>query len=193
MGKRIENVKKIIDKNKSYLLDEAITFFSKDYAENYSAKFKETIDFIIKLGVDVKQSDQAVRGAIAMPHGLGKEKKVAVIIESSRLKEAEEAGANIFGAEELIAKIKGGFLDFDVCVSTPAMMAKVSVIGKILGPKGLMPNPKLGTVSENIRLTVDKIKKGQVEFRADKNGIVHAGVARIGLEKSKIKENIMEL
>jgi large subunit ribosomal protein L1 len=193
MGKRIENAKKLIDKSKNYSLDEAISFFLKDYSEKHSAKFDETIEFIMKLGVDAKQSDQMVRGAVAMPHGLGKEKKVVVIIESSRIKEAQSSGAEEVGSEDLIEKIKGGFFDFDVCVSTPGMMPKVSAIGKLLGPKGLMPNPKLGTVSDDIKSTVQNIKKGQVEFRVDKSGIIHAGIAKLGFEQKKIKENIMEL
>lgn len=193
MSKRIENAKKLIDENRCYSLDEAIAFFSKEYSGKYSAKFDETIEFILKLGIDAKQSDQMVRGAVTMPNGLGKEKKVAVIIESSRIKEAKDSGADEVGGEDLIEKIKGGFLDFEVCVSTPGMMSKVSTIGKLLGPKGLMPNPKLGTVSDDIKATVKNIKKGQVEFRVDKNGIIHTGIAKIKLEQEKIKENIMEV
>lgn len=193
MSKRIENAKKLIDENRCYSLDEAIAFFSKEYLGRYSAKFDETIEFILKLGIDAKQSDQIVRGAVTMPNGLGKEKKVAVIIESSRIKEAKDSGADEVGGEDLIEKIKGGFLDFEVCLSTPRMMSKVSTIGKLLGPKGLMPNPKLGTVSDDIKATVKNIKKGQVEFRVDKNGIIHTGIAKIKLEQEKIKENIMEV
>lgn len=193
MGKRIENAKKMLNKDKLYSLDEAISFFLRDYSGKYNAKFDETIEFILKLGINAKQSDQIVRGAVTMPNGLGKEKKVAVIIEESRVQEAKDSGADEVGSEDLIEKIKGGFLDFDTCVSTPSMMLKVSAVAKLLGPRGLMPNPKLGTVTDDVRTTVQNIKKGQVEFRADKNGIVHAGIAKIKFKQEKIKENIMKL
>ena len=193
MGKRIENAKKLIDVNKHYSLDDAILFFLKEYTGKFKAKFDETIEFVLKLGIDVKQSDQMVRGVLAMPHGLGKKKKVAVIANSEKIQEAKNAGAEEVGGEDLIEKIKGGFLDFDACLATPAMMAKIATIAKILGPKGLMPNPKLGTVSENISGAVKNIKSGQIEFRVDKNGIIHAGIAKIGFSKEKIKANIIAL
>ncbi len=193
MGKRIENAKKAIDKNKLYNLDDAISFFINEYSSKYSVKFDETIEFILKLGIDAKQSDQMVRGAVAMPNGLGKEKKVALIIEDSRLDEGKNSGAEEVGGDNLIEKIKGGFLDFEACVATPAMMPKISKIGKLLGPKGLMPNPKLGTVSDDVVSAVKNIKKGQIEFRIDKNGIIHSGVAKLGFDKKKTKENIIKL
>jgi len=192
MSKRVSKFKKVLDKSKIYTLDESLSFMLEEYSKKYSAKFNETIDFVLKLGIDVKQSDQIVRGAVSLPNGLGKKRKVAVIIESSRLKEAEESGAEEYGDEKLIEKIKAGAIDFDVCVSTPGMMPKVSSLGKLLGPKGLMPNPKLGTVSDDIKTTVHHIKNGQVEFKADKSGIVHVGVAKINFEKEKIKQNIIQ-
>ena len=193
MGKRIENAKKAIKNNKLYSLNDAISFFLNEYSKKYTVKFDETIEFISKLGIDAKQSDQMVRGAVAMPNGLGKEKKVVVIIEESRIDEAKKSGAEEVGGEDLIEKIKGGFLDFEACVATPTMMPKISKIGKLLGPKGLMPNPKLGTVSDDVVSAVKSIKKGQVEFRIDKNAIIHAGVAKIGFDEKKIKKNIMKL
>ena len=193
MGKRIENAKKLIDTNKYYSLDDAISFFLKDYTEKFKAKFDETIEFILKLGIDVKQSDQMVRGVVTMPHGLGRQKKVVAIVDSKKIQEAKEAGAEEVGGEELIEKIKNGFLDFDACLATPSMMPKIATIAKILGPKGLMPNPKLGTVAENISSAIKNVKSGQIEFRVEKNGIIHAGIAKIGFNKDKIKENIIAL
>jgi len=193
MSKRVNKFKKMLDKAKTYTLDESLSFLRDQYLPECSAKFNETVDFVIKLGIDTKQSDQMVRGVVGVPHGLGKKRRIALIIEPSRMKEAEESGADEFGDDTLIEKIKDGFLDFDVCVSTPGMMSKVSAIGRLLGPKGLMPNPKLGTVSDDIKTTVQGIKNGQVEFRADKSGIIHAGVAKINFEKEKIKANVMAL
>ena len=193
MGKRIKNARKLINMNKYYSLDNAISLFLNDYAKKFKAKFDETIEFILKLGIDVKQSDQMVRGVITMPHGLGKQRRVVVIADSEKIQEAKDADAEEVGGEDLIEKIKGGFLDFDVCLATPTMMSKITVIAKILGPKGLMPTPKLGTVSNNISDAVKNAKSGQVEFRVEKNGIIHAGVAKIGFTKDKIKDNVTAL
>lgn len=193
MGKRIENAKKLINASKYYSLDDAISFFLKDYAGKFKAKFDETIELILKLGIDVKQSDQMVRDVVTMPHGLGRDRKVAVIADLERIQEAKDAGAEEVGGEDLIEKIKGGFLDFDVCLATPMMMPKVAAVARILGPKGLMPNPKLGTVSDNVANAVKNVKSGQIEFRVEKNGIIHAGVAKIGFSQNKIKDNIMAL
>jgi len=193
MSKRIINAKKLIDENKSYKLDDAISFFLEDYLNKYSANFNESIDCILKLGVDVKQPDQIVKGSLDMPNQVGKEKRLIVIIESSRLNEVKDLGATEVGSEDLIEKIKNGFLGFDLCIATPGMMSKVSTIGKILGKRGLMPNPKFGTVTDNVEDTVKSIKKGRVMFKVDKNGIIHVGIAKITLGQEKIKENIMKL
>ncbi|WPX96007.1 50S ribosomal protein L1 [Candidatus Bandiella euplotis] len=193
MGKRIENARKLLNAGELYSLDNAISFFVNDYAQKFKAKYDETIELVLQLGVDAKQSDQMVRGAVAMPHGLGKQKIVAAIVDEKRVQEAKDAGAEHVGGEDLIEKIKSGFLDFDVCVATPAMMPKLAAIAKLLGPKGLMPNPKLGTVSDNVSEAITSVKKGQVEFRVEKNGIIHAGVAKIGFAENKIKENLMAL
>ena len=143
------------------------------------AKFDETVALSIRLGVDPKHADQMVRGTVVLPHGLGKSKKVLVIAGPDKQKEAEEAGADIVGGEELVEKINGGWTDFDAVVATPDMMRAVGKLGKVLGPRGLMPNPKTGTVTPNVAQAVKEIKAGKVEFRVDKTGIVHAPVGKI--------------
>jgi large subunit ribosomal protein L1 len=193
MGKRIENARKLIDANAQYSLDDAISFFLNVYSEKFKVKFDETIEFVLKLGIDPKQSDQMVRGAITMPHGLGRQQRIAAIVDVARIQEAKDAGADEVGGEDLIERIKAGFLDFDVCIATPSMMPKIAIIGKTLGPKGLMPNPKLGTVSDDVATAIANVKKGQVEFRAEKNGIIHAGIAKTGFSEVKVKENLMAL
>ncbi len=193
MSKRLKKARQSINLKKCYTIDEAISFFTEDYFVNYRAKFDETAEFVMKLGVDVKKSDQMVRGVVTMPNGLGKEKKIAVIVDSSKMEEAKSSGADSIGGEDLIEKIKKGFLDFEACVATPSMMSKVSSIGKLLGPKGLMPNPKLGTVTDNIAAIVKSIKKGQVEFCPDKSGAIRVGIAKISFEAKKTKENLLEL
>ena len=142
------------------------------------AKFDETVELSIRLGVDPKHADQMVRGTVVLPHGLGKSKRVLVIAGADKQKEAEEAGADIVGGEELVEKINGGWLDFDAVVATPDMMRAVGKLGKVLGPRGLMPNPKTGTVTPNVAQAVKEIKAGKVEFRVDKTGIVHAPVGK---------------
>jgi len=193
MAKRIKNAKGYLGESKSYTLEEAISFFTEVYRKRFSAKFDETIEFVSKLGVDPRQSDQVVRSSVVLPNNLGNVKRVALIVESSKLDEATKSEADEVGGEELIEKIRGGFLEFDVCVSTPGMMSKVSTLGRILGPKGLMPNPKLGTVSEDFLDAVKKVKQGQVTFKTDKNGIIHVGVAKIDFQNYKVRENIISL
>lgn len=192
-NKRMKNATNLIDNTKNYPLDGALNFFLGDYAEKFKAKFDETIEIVMKLGIDPKHSDQMVRGAISMPHGLGKTIKVLVITQEDRLEDAKKAGADEYGSDELVAKIKSGYTDFDVCISSPDMMAKVGTLGKVLGPKGLMPNPKLGTVSDNIGAAVKAAKSGQVEFRAEKAGLIHAGVGKLSFKKEQLKDNIKEL
>jgi large subunit ribosomal protein L1 len=193
MSKRIINAKKLVDDTKKYTLDDGISILVKDYSEKFQAKFIETIEVVFKLGIDVKQSDQMVRGVIGLPHGFGKQKKILVIVEENAVEEAKKSNADFVGSDDFIEKIKGGFLEFDTCIATPKMMPKLAVLGKILGPKGLMPNPKLGTVSDNVVEAVNNIRKGQVEFRVDKGGIIHSGVASIDFSVKKVKENIAEL
>ena len=157
------------------------------------AKFDETVEITMNLGVDPKYADQMVRGTTVLPNGLGKSIKVLVVAQGEKLKEAEDAGADFVGAEEMVAKIQGGWTDFDAMVATPDMMKEVGKLGKILGPRGLMPNPKLGTVTFDISKAVKDLKAGKVEFRVDKFGIIHCPVGKKSFESEKLKENISSL
>ena len=156
-------------------------------------KFDESIDVAIKLGVDPRHADQMVRGSIALPNGTGKTARVAVFAKGPKAEEAEKAGADIVGAEDLVEKVKGGFMDFDRVVATPDMMAQVGKLGRVLGPRGLMPNPKLGTVTMDVSKAVGAIKSGQIEVRVDKAGVVHAPVGRRSFDAAKLLENIEAL
>ena len=158
-------------------------------AEAAPAKFDESIDIAVRLGVDPKQSDQQVRGAIALPHGLGKNVRVVVFAKGPKEAEAKEAGADFVGADDLVAKINGGWLDFDKCIATPDMMATVSKVAKVLGPRGLMPNPKVGTVTMNLKEAVTAEKKGKLDFRVDKAGVIHASIGRKSMGSAKLKDN----
>lgn len=161
--------------------------------ETGTAKFDESVDVAIRLGIDPKQSDQQVRGAIALPHGLGKSVRVLVFAKGLKEKEAKDAGADFVGADDLVEKINGGWLDFDKAIATPDMMATVSKVAKILGPRGLMPNPKIGTVTMNVADTVAAEKRGKLDFRVDKAGILHAGIGRKSMGADKLKDNFMAL
>ncbi len=178
-----------IDREKRYSLDEAL-----DLLPQISfAKFDETVELALRLGVDPRHADQVVRGSVALPNGLGKQVKVLVFAKGQKEKEAQEAGADYVGAEDLIEKIQKGWLDFDKAISTPDMMGAVSKLGKILGPRGLMPNPKVGTVTFDVAKTVKEMKAGRVEFRVDKAGNLHAPVGKISFGKEKLLENINAL
>lgn len=154
------------------------------------AKFDETVEVHIKLGVDPRHADQQVRGTVSLPHGTGKTRKVLVFAKGEKVKEAENAGADFVGAEDLAEKIQGGWFDFDVAVATPDMMAVVGKLGKILGPRGLMPNPKSGTVTFDIERTIKELKAGRIEYRVDKNAIIHAPIGRVSFEVDKLQENL---
>ncbi len=188
-GKRFKNAAKKINNEKIYGVEEAF----KLVVESATAKFDESIDVALRLGVDPKQGDQQVRGAIALPHGLGKNVRVVVFAKGPKEAEAKAAGADFVGADDLVAKITGGWLDFDKAIATPDMMATVSKVAKILGPRGLMPNPKVGTVTMNVGEAVASEKKGKLDFRVDKAGIVHAGIGRKSMGELKLKENFMTL
>lgn len=188
-GKRIRKAYDSVEAEKAYPLVEAL----KLVKANASAKFDETVDIAVNLGVDPKQSDQAVRGAIAMPAGLGKTVRVAVFAKGDKAEEARKAGADIVGAEDLMEAIQKGEMNFDRCIATPDMMALVGRVGKLLGPRGLMPNPKLGTVTPNVAAAVKTSKSGEVEFRIDKAGIVHAGVGKASFEEKALESNIRAL
>lgn len=154
------------------------------------AKFDESVDVAIKLGVDPRHADQMVRGSIALPNGTGKTARVAVFAKGPKAEEAEKAGADFVGAEDLVEKVKGGFMDFDRVVATPDMMAQVGQLGRVLGPRGLMPNPKLGTVTMDVTKAVSAIKSGQIEVRVDKAGVIHAPVGKRSFDAAKLQENI---
>lgn len=184
-GKKFVNAAKKVDSTKKYSVADAF----KLVVDTSTAKFDETIDVAIRLGVDPKQSDQQVRGAIALPNGLGKNVRVVVFAKGPKEAEAKNAGADYVGADDLVEKIQGGWLDFDKCIATPDMMVTVFKVAKILGPRGLMPNPKIGTVTMNVGDAVAAEKKGKLDFRIDKAGIVHAGVGKKSMGSQKLKEN----
>jgi len=184
-GKKYAKARELRDKEE-YSLEEAVSFMKK----NSYVKFDEAVDIAVRLGVNPKHSDQMVRGTLVLPHGTGKTKKVCVLATGEKVKEAEEAGADYVGGEDLIEKISKGWDDFDVVVSTPDIMRSVSKLGRILGPKGLMPNPKSGTVTFELKKAIDEIKSGRVEFRVDKTAIVHSSVGKISFPDDKLIHNI---
>lgn len=187
MSKRFKNAQKGIDSSKKYVVEEAVKLVSKSAL----AKFDESIDVAVRLGVDPKQGDQQVRGAIALPNGLGKNVRVVVFAKGPKEAEAKNAGADMVGADDLVQKINEGWLEFDKCLATPDMMATVSKVAKILGPRGLMPNPKVGTVTLNIGDAVTAEKKGKLDYRLDKAGIVHAMIGKKSMGDQKLTENLM--
>ncbi len=184
-GKKYRKVRELIDTTKKYLLDEAI---EKVLATHY-ANFDESVDVAINLGVDPRKADQNIRGSVVLPHGTGKTVRVLAIAKGEKAKEAQEAGADYVGAEDVIEKIKEGWLDFDKVVATPDMMGQVGKIGRILGPRGLMPNAKTGTVTFDIGKAVKDIKGGKVDFRVDRAGVVHIPIGRVSFGPEKIKDN----
>jgi len=184
-GKKYRKVRELIDTTKKYLLDEAI---EKVLATHY-ANFDESVDMAIILGVDPRKADQNIRGSVVLPHGTGKTVRVLAIAKGEKAKEAQEAGADYVGAEDVIEKIKEGWLDFDKVVATPDMMGQVGKIGRILGPRGLMPNAKTGTVTFDIGKAVKDIKGGKVDFRVDRAGVVHIPIGRVSFGPEKIKDN----
>ena len=184
-GKRYRNYKESI-KDTIYNIDDAI----KSFKDGKAVKFDETLDIAINLGIDPKQSDQIVRGLANLPHGTGKKLKIAVFAKDEKVKEATDAGADFAGQEELAEKIEKNKAKVDIVIATPDMMPLVGKYGKILGPKGLMPNPKMGTVTDDIAKKIEEVKKGQIEYKADKTGIVHSGIGKLSFSQDKLKENI---
>jgi large subunit ribosomal protein L1 len=184
-GKKWNNVRKKIDKTKEYTLVEAIEFLKG----NSQVKFDETVEVAVNLGIDPKKSDQAVRGSVVLPHGLGKSIRVLAFAQGDKAQEAKDAGADFVGAEDMAEKITGGWLDFDAVIATPDMMKVVGKLGKILGTRGLMPNPKVGTVTMDIGKAIKEMKKGKADFRAEKGGILHAPLGKLSFEAGKLKEN----
>ncbi|RMF58229.1 MAG: 50S ribosomal protein L1 [Calditrichaeota bacterium] len=187
-SKRYRKAAELIEP-REYTLKEAVELVKK----TASAKFDETVEVSVRLGVDPRHADQVVRGTVALPHGLGKEVRVLVIAKGEKAEEAEAAGADYVGYEEYIEKIQQGWLDFDVVVATPDAMKDLGKLGRVLGPRGLMPNPKSGTVTMDIGNTVKEIKAGKIDFRVDKTGIVHTGVGKASFEPEKLQDNIKTL
>jgi len=185
LGKRMKSVLAGLESDRLYPVEEAIKFIKN----GAKAKFDENIDIAINLGVDIRHSDQNVRGVVTLPNGTGKTLRVAVFAKGDKAKEAEDAGAELVGAEDLAEKIEKGEMNFDRCIATPDMMAVVGKLGKVLGPRGLMPNPKLGTVTPNVAEAVKAAKGGQVEFRAEKAGIVHSGIGKASFGEAALVEN----
>jgi len=186
LGKRMKSIVAAVDRNKEYSLAEAV----KLVKANAQAKFDETIEVAMNLGVDPRHADQAVRGMVDLPSGTGKDVRVAVFAKDAKAEEAKKAGADIVGADDLAEAIQKGEIDFDRCIATPDMMPLVGRLGKVLGPRGLMPNPKLGTVTPDVATAVASAKGGSVEFRAEKTGIVHAGVGKASFDEKALLANV---
>ncbi|HRP90216.1 MAG TPA: 50S ribosomal protein L1 [Edaphocola sp.] len=178
-----------VDKNKSYTLSEAAQLVK----ELNCTKFDSSVDVHVRLGIDPKKADQALRGTVTLPHGTGKTKTVLVLCPADKEEEAKAAGADYVGLDEYIAKIDGGWTDFDVVIATPSVMPKIGRLGKILGPRNLMPNPKTGTVTNDVAVAVNEVKGGKIAFKVDKAGIIHASIGRVSFEPTKIAENAQEL
>ena len=185
-GKKYEEAAKLVDRNKRYSVDEACALVGKTAKK----KFDETVDVAIRLGVDPKHADQMVRGAVVLPHGIGKTVRVAVFAKGDKAREAQEAGADTVGEADLAAKVQEGWLEFDVAIATPDLMGQVGKLGRVLGPRGLMPNPKTGTVTTDVGKAVAEFKGGRVEYRTDKVGNVHVGVGKVSFDRAKLLENI---
>jgi len=188
-GKKYQEALKEIDRTKAYDMKEALELVKKVAP----AKFDETVEAAVRLGVDPKKADQQVRGAVVLPHGTGKTRRVLVFAKGEKAKEAQAAGADYVGDEDLINKVAGGWLDFDVVVATPDMMGQVGKLGRILGPKGLMPNPKTGTVTFDVEKAVKEIKAGKIEYRVDKAGNIHAPIGKVSFDTDKLVENLQTL
>jgi large subunit ribosomal protein L1 len=189
IAKRIAAAREGLDRDKQHTLDEAV----KLVKERAKAKFDETIEVAVNLGVDPRHADQMVRGAVALPNGTGRSVRVAVFAKGPKADEAKEAGADVVGAEDLVESVQGGAINFDKVIATPDMMPLVGRLGKVLGPRGMMPNPKVGTVTMDVKTAVANSKGGAVEFRVEKNGIIHAGVGKASFSEAQLAENIRAL
>ncbi|GEK73925.1 MULTISPECIES: 50S ribosomal protein L1 [Halomonas] len=189
LSKRAQQIREKVDPNKAYSLEEAVALLS----ELSTVKFKESVDVAVNLGVDPRKSDQVVRGATVMPNGTGKDVRVAVFTQGANEEAAKEAGADIVGMDDLAEQVKKGQLDFDVVIASPDAMRVVGQLGQILGPRGLMPNPKVGTVTPDVATAVKNAKAGQVRFRTDKNGIIHATLGKVDFDADAIRGNLEAL
>ena len=185
-GKRLLQAREDVDQGKAYDVAEAV----KMIKERATARFDETVEIALNLGVDPRHADQMVRGVVELPHGTGKTLRVAVFARGEKAEEAQKSGADIVGAEDLAKRVEEGQMDFDRCIATPDVMAIVGRLGKILGPRGLMPNPKLGTVTQDIAAAVAAAKRGQIQFRAEKAGILHAGIGKASFSHDQLVENV---
>ncbi|MET0787023.1 MAG: 50S ribosomal protein L1 [Paenisporosarcina sp.] len=186
-GKKLQDAAKLVDRNKFYSAQEAVELAKKTSTVNFDA----TVEVAFKLGIDTRKNDQQIRGAVVLPNGTGKTQRVLVFAKGEKLKEAEAAGADFVGDAEFITKIQQGWFDFDVIVATPDMMGEVGKLGRVLGPKGLMPNPKTGTVTFDVTKAIEEIKAGKVEYRADKAGIIHAPIGKVSFDDNKLVENFL--
>jgi large subunit ribosomal protein L1 len=191
-GKKYRAALEKIELDRKYTLEEGLAKI-KEVAAVTARKFDETVELTMWLGVDPRKADQLVRGTLVLPHGIGKSKRVLVIAGGDKQREAQEAGADFVGAEDAVDRIKGGWLDFDAVIATPDMMRLVGALGKVLGPRGLMPNPKTGTVTMDVRTAVRETKAGKVEYRVDKTGVIHVGVGKVSFDVDKLRENIQAL
>jgi large subunit ribosomal protein L1 len=191
-GKKYRAAAEKVDRRKRYSVDEGLQVLNQTIATR-SPKFDQTVDIALNLGVDPKHADQMVRGAVVLPHGTGKSKRVAVFAKGEKQKEAEDAGADVVGAEELGKRIEGGWMEFDTVIATPDMMGVVGRLGKVLGPRGLMPNPKVGTVTMDVARAVKEAKGGKIEFRVEKAGIVHAPLGKASFGVDKLRDNFYAL
>ncbi|MDT8419109.1 MAG: 50S ribosomal protein L1 [Desulfuromonadales bacterium] len=188
-GKQIKKAKEQIDRSRLYSLTEALELIKK----TSFAKFDESVDVSVRLGVDPRKADQMVRGAVVLPNGIGKDVRVLVFAKGDKVQEAEAAGADYVGGDDLVEKIQGGWFEFDTAIAAPDMMGVVGKIGRLLGPRGLMPNPKVGTVTPEVGKAVQEAKSGKIEYRVEKAGIIHAPVGRVSFEVDKLGENLMSL
>jgi len=188
-SKRTRKIRDGVDREHNYGIDEAVRMVK----ERATAKFDETVELALNLGVDPRHADQMVRGVVSLPHGTGKTLRVAVFAKGAKADEAKQAGADLVGAEDLAEKVQKGEIDFDRCIATPDMMGVVGRLGKVLGPRGLMPNPKLGTVTNDVAAAIRAVKGGQVEFRVEKAGIIHAGIGKASFPEQALTENLRAL
>lgn len=187
-SKRYQEAAKLIEKGKAYSIEEAVTLVK----ETSKVKFDAAVDVAFRLGVDPRQADQQLRGALVLPNGTGKTKKVLVVTEGAKAQEAKDAGADVVGGKEILEDIKKGWLDFEVMIATPDMMAELGKLGRILGPKGLMPNPKTGTVTMDVAKAVKEVKQGKIDFKVDKSGIVHTSIGKVSFSPDQIRDNAKE-
>jgi large subunit ribosomal protein L1 len=191
-GKKYRAALEKIEEGRKYSLDEGLSKV-KEISAVTARKFDETVELTMWLGVDPRKADQLVRGTVVLPHGVGKTVRVLVIAQGEKVKEAEEAGADMIGGEDMVTKIKGGWLDFDAVIATPDMMRLVGQLGKVLGPRGLMPNPKTGTVTFDVATAVRETKAGKVEYRVDKTGVIHVGIGKVSFADDSLRENAQTL